>query len=388
MANKKGHYENMNQSYIFDLRNNNMRAWLLAVLTLGILSVFVFDDAFAIHETDKMTWQLIMMSSYPACSNYHYQMTQKYFEVAKQYFKMYEFENESLKPLCLTEEKYDSEYKAGKDIDLLIIVYDRNKGRAELNSIDIGGFYSHVGKEWTHNHTIILCDCPNFRFSDPVWILSHELSHFILYYLGYDRSITEDHVHQLDAHYDYCVEVEYTPDCVPTTKRIDIGSTDVTVMAPVQEAIGKKLILDVKKERVTESPFRVELQKEITQWWLDGKITDIDFKKSLEIILGKMGKDKEQNRNEFFAAESPNIILTDPPNDMKNQVEAHNEKIDISDEKSRRILKMNPFGDEYYNQVNEKEEFPHWFKTRAIWWTSGKIDTDEFLTGMDFLYSK
>lgn len=378
----------MNQSYICPSLTTTMRALYAAgIITLGV-SIFLAQDAFAIHESDEMTWQLIMISSYPACSNYHYQMTQKYFAVTTEYFLQYQFNNTSLRPLCLTEEKFESEYKAGQDVDLLILVYDRNKGRAELNSRDIGGFYSHVGDEWTHNHTIVFCDCPSFRFSDPVWILSHELSHFILYYLGYDRSITEEHVHKLDMNYDYCVEEQYTQDCLPIQKRVDTGSGYVNVMAPYEPAIGKKMITDVTVENVLDSPFRAELQKEITQWWLDGKITDVDYEKSLELILGKMGKEADQNRNEFFAAESPNIILTDPPRDKKNDLEEHDEKIDISDERSRSILGMSPFGTVYYEDLtNDDKKFPHWFKTRALWWTTGKISTDEFLGGMDFLYS-
>jgi hypothetical protein len=360
----------------------------LAGIIFGISAFFAIPNAFAIHESEEMTWQLITISSYPACSNYHYYMMQKYFTITDEYFRMYQFNNTSLKPVCLTEEKYESEYAAREDIDLLIVVYDRNKGRAELNSRDIGGFYSHVGDEWTHNHTIVFCDCPSFRFSSPVWILSHELSHFILYYLGYDRSITEEHVHKLDMQYDYCVEEQYTTDCLTVEKRLDSGTGYVTVMGPYDQAIGKKMITDVKAESVLDSPFRAELQKEITQWWLDGKITDKDYEKSLELVLGKMGKDAGSNRNEFFAAESPNIILTDPPVDKKQDLDAYDEEIDLNDKKSKEILEMNPFGATYYEDLTKDDKtFPHWFKTRALWWTTGKISTNEFLGGMDFLYS-
>ena len=85
---------------------------------------------------------------------------------------------------------------------MLIIVLDSNLGQEELHKRKMGGLYTHAGTDKFQNHEIIICDCPNFYYSDPVWILTHELSHFILYYLEYDYSIIESLVHSYDEKYE------------------------------------------------------------------------------------------------------------------------------------------------------------------------------------------
>ena len=221
-----------------------MRHWSICAVTIVVLLLLPisFGDSFAIHQSDGITWQLIVISSYPACSLYHYYMLDKYNEITKSYLDLYQLENVGHKPVCLTESQYENEFETPDDVDLLVLVFDRNKGRAELHPHELGGFYSHVGNEWTHNHTIVLCDCSNFKFSDPVWILSHELSHFVLNYLDFDLEAAEKTIHALDAKYDYCVEVEYDSSCssVKTTIKGDTGNW--VVMTPYQQAIGKSLM--------------------------------------------------------------------------------------------------------------------------------------------------
>jgi len=129
------------------------------------------QSAFSLHKTDDVSWQLVVISSFSACSNYHFQMVKKYTEITEKYLELYNVPNSYHELLCLTEKVFEESYNKPDDIDLLVMIYDKNKGRAELHQNDIGGFYSHRGNEWTHNHIIVICDCPNFDFSDPVWVL-------------------------------------------------------------------------------------------------------------------------------------------------------------------------------------------------------------------------
>jgi len=363
---------------------------LVLASIIVVLAVFVpSQPAFALHQSENMTWQLIMISSDPACSNYHYQMTQKYYELAQEYFKAYQFENTSNKPICMTELKYNTEYQLQENVDLAILVYDKNKGQAELHSNSMGGFYSHLGNEWTHHHSIVFCDCPNFYYSDPTWILTHELSHFILYYLGYDRSIVEDLVHSIDAKSDYCVEVAYDDSCKALRMRLETSNYYATVVPPYQPAIGKKIIpVDLQQEKISDSPYRKEMQMEITKWWLEGKITDANYEKSLDILLEKMGITTKESKN-MFSAESPNVVFTDPPLTDKQDIEEHSETLELASVKSREILAMNPFGEEYVKSITEKDsqKIPEWFKTRALWWVTDKVSDTEFLSGMEYLYN-
>jgi len=378
----------MNHSYIQDTTNSNMGWGKYSLAFIGIIAVLgliVPLNANAIHQSEEMTWQLIMISSYPACSNYHYQMTDRYHDLTLRYFEAYQFENTSYKPTCMTEKKY-SEYEIPEDVDLVILVYDRNKGRSDLHSNSMGGFYSHVGDEWTHHHTIVFCDCSNFSYSAPSWILTHELSHFVLYYLGYDRDL----VHLMDAESDYCVEVAYTESCKQSRMKLETSHHRTAVVPLYEPAIGKSPNpLVVVSEKILVSPYRMDMQIEVTKWWLDGKITDDDYTNSLEILLEKMGRITKETQQSFFSAESPNVVFTDPPKNIKQDFTVHSETLDLSSIKSQDILKMHPFGDEYVKSLTntDSDKLPQWFKTRALWWTTDKISNTEFLSGMEFMYN-
>ena len=375
----------LNQSNVFSKKG------IYIIFSIVIALILVSSNAvlsYAVHQSDKLTWQLVMISSYPACSNYHYQMTERYNEITQSYFGLYQLENTNFKPICMTEKKYNTEFEPSADLDLLIVVYDRNKGRAELHSNDIGGFYSHIGREWTHNHTIVFCDCPNFKFSDPNWILTHELSHFILYYQGFDSKIVEDHVHDLDAKYDYCVEEEYDEaKCSPVKTRMDTDSHAWTVMAPYADAIGKKVFSNEIDTNIVIPQYKIAMQAEITQWWLDGRITDEHFAKSLEILTEE--EIDFGSTVEFISKDSKNVIFTDPPKDLKNNLLESDTTSEWVKQREKNILSMVPFAENIKEEITNDElpkTLPQWFKTRAIWWISGKITHEEFVSGMQYLF--
>src|SRR3989337_3755211 len=84
---------------------------LLAATLMLLTSPFTINDAFATHLSNELKWQMVFISSQPACSNYHYQMMNTYYDIAVQYMGLYKVEHSSYKPLCISEEKYSSTYQ-------------------------------------------------------------------------------------------------------------------------------------------------------------------------------------------------------------------------------------------------------------------------------------
>ncbi len=357
---------------------------IITVSMIVVLGLLVPTNSFAIHASESISWQLVMVSSYPACSNYHYQMMNKYTDMTERYLDLYPAPNSNYKPTCVIEEKLGA-YLAPGDLDLLILVYDRNKGRAELHPYDVGGIFSHIGKEWTHNHTIVLCDCSNFKYSDPVWILSHELSHFVLYYLGYDLSIVEEEIHQLDEKFDFCTEVKHDESCYAVKTRMKGELHDYTVMKPYEPAVAKTWLMkwDIKPTPILDDSFKRDMIAEVTTWWLEGKIVDKDYLKTLEILTGQ-SEYNQRLAGGFASADRAHVILTEPP---KNQI-----KRDVDPEWSeQKILDIQEMVTYTYEQkrilttdVTDKD-LPQWFKSRAIWWVTEKISNEDYITGMEYL---
>ena len=177
----------------------------------------------------------------------------------------------------------------------------------------------HRGNDSSTNHTIIFCDCPNFDYSDPVWVLSHELSHFVLNYVGFDLQLVEEEIHSLDKKYDICVEGGYDESCSLVKTKIETQRADWIVMAPYEPAIGKNPYTFESSMENHNSPYQDQMMLEITKWWLQKDITDENYLKSLQILSGNE-KNDELKSLELFAS-SPLKILTEPSHDKKEFTE-------------------------------------------------------------------
>ena len=351
------------------------------VLILGILvslTILSPDQSLASHQSG-VTWQLIVISSEPACSGYHHYMVQKYNEITEKYLDLYGLENSQYEPECYTEISFAEEYEKPSDLDLLILVYDRDKGRVELHSLNTGGLYMHQGADLSTNHTIIICDCPNFKYSDPVWILSHELSHFVLNYLGFDLDIVEKEIHGLDYKFDSCVEGSYDNLCSTIKTTIDTQRSDWVVMIPYEPAIGKDPPLPLIEKVSLESPIQTTMIIEITNWWLDGEISDENYINSLNILSGK-SSDEKIIPNGIFQ-DSALLILAEPQNDNDDGTLTADASLKITknfDDLNTSIVRQ------HSNFSSEDEKiFLEWLETKAFSWKAGEINDDEFISEIE-----
>ncbi len=357
---------------------NMRRTGLYLVVFVILTMIFIPSIAYGLNNPDKVKWELVFISRYSGCTNYQYQMTNQYDEITRKYFDLYQFENSGYAPQCMPDKKY-SQYKPPSDLGLLILVYDYEIGRQDLNANDLGGVYTHYGQDRTKNNVIIFCDCPNFRFSDPVWILSHELSHFITYYLGFDRSVVEDKIHLLDSKYDRCIEISYDQSClgIKAHLRGDHYFTQVTVMAPYAPAIGKKLTFEKNDTGTAPSPMVMNIEKEITKWWVAGKINDSEYTKVLEYITGQ---------TKVSSTKPTEMVFADGPDGQKSNDTYHDVYTEWGKKKASTILSRVPFKME--QNMTPNDQIPDWFKSRAKWWSEGIIWNDqEFLSGAMYLLS-
>ena len=289
-------------------------------------------------------------------------MTNQYHDTAIGYFELYQLENYHYDPLCISEKKYSTQYEIPQDLDLLILVYDRNLGRAELFANGIGGLYHHEGEDLTKNHVIILCDCPNFEYSDPTWILTHEMSHFILFYKGFNKSIVEDLIHAKDAQYDICLEsglASLSEDCTSVKSKMIINAYQRTVMKIFAPAVGQSPISDFFQTIESFLDDNNDLRKIITNWWLAGKINNEDLRKIITNwwLAGKINNENFQKLMELLIEEQHTLeekaftsepflgtqTFTDAPEDQKKDWKNYNEKLGLTDEKLENILKRVPF---------------------------------------------
>ena len=345
------------------------------VVSLALLSP---QKSYANYNSEA-TWELIVISSEPVCTLSHYQILEKYYDISEKYLELYQLENKAYPPSCMTDFEYLNEYEKPNDLDLIILVYDREKGRADLHSQNKGGIYIHEGDDPFRNHTIIFCDCSNFEYSNPVWILSHELSHFILNYLGFDLKIVEKEIHDLDEKFDICVEVDYNDSCLSVKTRIETDSSSWVVMQPFEPAIGKSVPPPSSEKAIFDSPFQTKMVIEFTNWWLKGDISNENYVKSLQILSGKQRGEAIESTG--ILAEPSMLVLSEPPTWKKSQEIEENFSDIVS------ILAMSPFNEENKNLLSSEEEgiFILWLKTKANSLASGEIEDEDFITDLEYL---
>jgi len=356
------------------------------IIIIGILVSFAFlapSQSMGIVQ-DEVTWQLVVISSEPACSGYHYYMVEKYNEISQEYLNLYKIDHENYQPECYTELEFTKEYQKPLDLDLLILVFDKDKGMKDLHAYNTGGVYIHQGNDLSRNHTVIVCDCPNFKYSDPVWILSHELSHFVLNYLGFDLDIVEEEIHGLDYKFDSCVEGMYDNLCSTVKTKVDTNRANWTVMLPYEPAIGTEPPQRLVEKVSLDSPYQTMMIMEITNWWIDKEISDENYINSLKILSGKEVSNEIISNGVF--QNSALLILAEPPNEIENRTLSEETTLTLTED----FLKLNDsiLENMTYFSASDEKIFLEWLETKAISWRTNQIDNEEFISEIEWIHDK
>ena len=379
-----------------------MRISIFGFLLTLVLTLAMPANSYALDKNQGVKWELIYLSPYGGCTNYQYQMANEYDEITSKYFDSYKFENSKYQAQCMSDKKYES-YKVPSDVDLLVLVYDNEIGKRELRSNEVNGLFNHVGTDRTTNSSIIICDCSNFGFSTPVWVLSHELSHFVTYYLGFDLKVVEDQIESTDAKYEKCTEVHYdnnTCSGIGLDIRGDYYFTHAQVMTPYGPAIGKSLFSSEPKTNstisnndtssnsaihnnmtndITTSPVVLGVQKEITKWWLEGKINDTDYEKVMGHLVGNSGTVSVSGKL------PDNVIFFEGPDGKILDSTIYDNGSDTNPRDSI-LLKRIPFKPQN-TTVTEHIQIPKWFKSGADSWLQNHGWTNQdYVNGMKNLF--
>ena len=353
------------------------------VILVTLLSLTIIFPEQSLSATQSgVTWQLVVVSSEPACSGYHYTMVQKYNEITQKYLDLYKLDHDNYQPECYTEKDFAEEYEKPYDLDLVILVFDKDKGITDLHTHNTGGIYMHRGNDLSTNHTVIICDCPNFKYSDPVWILSHELSHFVLNYLGFDLKLVEEKIHGLDYKFDSCVEGAYDDLCSTIKTRVETSSAYWTVMIPYEPAIEKEPDFHPLDKVALNSPYQKTMIMEITEWWLDREISDENYIDSLKILSGKTDDETIIPTGVFQS--SALLILAEPQNNLKNE-QLHAE---ISNELTKKILNLDSSITANQTTFSSEDEkiLLERLEKDATSWKNNEIDDDQFVTKLEKIF--
>lgn len=185
------------------------RLAVIAVLVLVaslITAPFSYNPVFASHEK-TLKWKITFFTTWQECSQRNVEALQWYLRITEIYLNRYEIKNELSDNDCINIERFNESLDDIERYDLLIIIPDMILSYDYITE-SIEGYYL-----WGHfkpygKLNVIVSNAFTLDVTDPdaTWTLSHELSHFALYWKGYPSDYVEDAVHDIQDDYNLCVE--------------------------------------------------------------------------------------------------------------------------------------------------------------------------------------
>lgn len=370
---------------------NNIKIRQKTCLTLGLMAItmlmiqpLVLNESYAIKETFE--WQLIFIQE-DEC-NHTDTLNEVYSSLTTKYFELYELDNVEREGYCMTELEYN-EYQVSEDVDLLILMYDGAVGKKILQPNKVDGLYIHSGNDRLTNHLLIMCHCSDFDSGYdkilPSWILSHELSHFVLSYKGFPRSIIQNAIHDIEDEYDNCIGTNFQSEhCADfkLTLRPDNMSKDFPVMKPYDDAVGQKLIQYISGN-VADSKM-VDLQRDLAKMWIKNEIDDSVYSNTLKSFVdGSIESDDESSEPFMYIKNGFVIAEKSKPKDVEWDEYLAEET--QNQDNINLILQFIPFDLDKSEIEFDFDKMPNWFKTRALLWSEKRISDKVFFEGVEHL---
>ena len=360
--------------------------FLFLIFTIGIIaSTNILYNAYAEDHSDPK-WILYYINDEHRCLTADKTETSELTSVVSQYFREYEFDNQLVESSCISLEDYEN-MTITDDISLLILVLDGTLGESILAKNGYEGMYSHLGDDKSLKHTIVIKTSSIndlYTATSTSWLLSHELAHYVLSYKGYNGNAIEHLLHHDKTNYQDCVgkssSYKQCAEVKTIMRPIDLGK-DFFVM-PVYEPVVGKTFVKYLPEELLSSRISIELQREITKWWVNGMITDDAYSQSILRIVNSPTVLNSTINDEVITLPNGFAILD---KNSKNKLdwtpgpfEAFATEEDIS-----KAFSLVPFDAETI--VHEPEDYPQWFKIRAEMWSESKIPDKIFFDGMEAL---
>jgi hypothetical protein len=361
-------------------------------ITFSLMSIFalmivpsVLSEAFADNDSN-LTWQLVFIKNEDCSPNDTHDKV--YASLTSKYFELYQLENTVYDVNCMSESQYQ-DFQKNEETDLLILIYDGYMGQKILESNNIDGVYVHIGDDRTQNHLVIMCLCSNYdsgyERTLPSWILTHELSHFVLSYKGYPQSDIPEKIHDIEKEYDNCIGTNFQDSSCDEFKmsiRPESSAKDFVVMKPYEPAVGHKLIKYIPDD-FSDSDV-IELQRSLAKMWIINSIDDEAYATTLKYLIDTPIDENSETHKPFM--EIPNgfvIAETSKPKDIEWDEylipETQNQ------DNLRHLLNYIPFDLEEQVEEFSIEKMPNWFKTRALLWSEERISDKVFFDGVEHL---
>jgi hypothetical protein len=355
------------------------------IVTLSLIFGNTLTESYA-AESSSVEWQLLYIKK-DSCGPKD-NMDQVYASLTTKYFELYQLPNHNSLVDCISESQF-KDFKKSEKATLLILIFDQALGKSLLQPNDLDGIYVHSGNDRTLNHLLMMCDCSSYASSYestlPSWILSHELSHFVLSYKGFSKYDVKMRVHELQDGYDKCVGTNFgNEECneYKITIRADSSTKDYVMMAPYAPAVGNNLINYIAAD--SSKSELINLQRDLTKMWITNAIDDKAYQNTLKHLVNPVINATTEDAK--LALEFPNgFMIREISKPTETDWKQYLNPVTDKEKPFQALMKYIPFNLKDPVSESSIEKMPNWFKTRALLWSEKRISDKVFFDGVEHL---
>ena len=355
------------------------------MITLSLILGPALTKSYA-AENSSVDWQLLYIKK-DICGPKD-NMDKVYASLISKYFELYQLENNNYSVNCISESQFKN-FQKSEEVTLLILVFDRDLGKSILQPNNLDGIYVHSGNDRTTNHLLMMCDCSDFSSSYettlPSWVLSHELSHFVLSYKGFSKSDVKMKIHEKQDEYNNCVGTNFDDAKCNEFKiivRADFSTKDYVMMAPYGPAIGNNLINP--EATVNSDSELINLQRDLTKMWITNTIDDKAYENTLKHLVNP--ETNSTSEEVKLSLEFPNgFMIRELSKPTEVDWKQYLNPITDKEKTFQALLNYVPFNLKDPVVESNVEKMPNWFKTRALLWSEKRISDKVFFDGVEHL---
>jgi len=221
-----------------------------------------------------MTIQLFMVTTDKPCKEIGLDIRTFYSELIKQYFENYGYLSVDIDHSCATVEEIDSDAfeQDNSQLDLVIFIPDKQESE-KYREIVLEDGKRRLGHFWSATDPPEIWSTTSSLGADArqeIWTLSHELSHFILFNLGYPQNVwggddevwngaQKSYVHQIHDGFYECARETIPYSCSNHKIKSSSGRT-LEVMPiydkpiPIQEPERETMVTEMQEKSEQSRP--------------------------------------------------------------------------------------------------------------------------------------
>jgi len=269
----------------------------LVLISLLVISFFIIFDQVVYAQAEPFTAKIWFITSNDSgCSNTNYEAILFIQSIAFVYTSIYGgLDSKYSPPQCLYLKDFENSPQkladSMKNFDLPILIFD---SEIKSKQFQISKKHTHFEFVLYPNPHIVFCYCSIPAESHvATWAMSHQLSHFILKYLGASELFYLKWVHEKDKDATECIQIRRQPGLCSTrwTPVFGISPTQMITVKVHPDLVND--LTSLEQMELAKNDFRYNQPSfdknfrwinQIEDWYKDGLISKLEFDNAVKFI--------------------------------------------------------------------------------------------------------